>query len=380
MDEFIKELLGMNLEQVKQRKAEIEAEIRAAVSKDALEGMDSKIKAINERIAELEDLEQRKANALALQNGEATGNVVQRKEGNEMNENEKRAAEFVKTGRTETRAILSTGKIAKPTKAAGVSELAEVASDIVDDVHAIALTGNGAWTVGYKKSDAVAADVTDGQQVGGTASTYDTVTINPGEWGVLDEVSNQVKKMTAVDYKSAVEESALIALRAKASDKIVAAVKASALAEKKYSVALDADYIKNLVLGFRANKKKGAVRLYIAQEDLAVLGKVRGTNEKKSLFDITFDEGTTTSGIIKEGGMAVRFRVLDQLDAGEQLFGQPGAIDMPMWDNYEIKTDEGGQYFANNQIGIRGLQTAGADLVAWHAMQIVKQSAKPEQE
>ena len=72
--------------------------------------------------------------------------------------------------------------------------------------------------------------------------------------------------------------------------------------------------------------------------------------------------------------MAVRFRVLDGLSAGEQLFGQPGAIDMPMWDNYEISTNEGGEYFKKNQIGIRGIQTAGADLVAYHGMQLISQN------
>ena len=180
--------------------------------------------------------------------------------------------------------------------------------------------------------------------------------------------------MTPVNYLAAVETSALIALRAKASDKIVAAVKASALVEKRTGVALDADFLKNLVLGYRAIKTKGAVVLYIAQADLLALGKVRGAQEKKALYDITFDDGSTTSGTIKEGGMAVRFRVLDQLATGEQLFGQPGAIDMPMWDNYEIKTDEGGKYFENNQIGVRGLQTAGADLVAYHGMQYITQA------
>ncbi|MBO7181568.1 MAG: hypothetical protein J6V91_02130, partial [Kiritimatiellae bacterium] len=117
-------------------------------------------------------------------------------------------------------------------------------------------------------------------------STYEYVTINPSEWGITDQVSNQVKKMTPVDYLSAVEESALIALRAKASDKIVAAIKASDLTEKKTGVALDADYLKNIVLGFRAIKTKGAVVLYLAQADLLTLGKVRGANEKKALFEI----------------------------------------------------------------------------------------------
>lgn len=376
MDKFLQELSEMNLSQVEARIAQWEKDVRDAKSKEELEGMDEKLQALQERHAELKELEARKADALAIQNG-AVVTVVEERKGTGMTEAEKRAAEFVANGKIEARAILATGQIAKPTRVGGISELAAVASDIVDDVHAVPLTGTGAWVVAYKKTDAIAATVTDGSAIGGTSSTYDYVSINPGEWGVLDTVSNQVKKMSPLDYQAAVEDSALVALRSEASTKIVAAVKASALTEKKYSVALDADYLKNIVLGFRAIKTKGAVCLYLAQADLLAIGKIRGTNEKKALFDITFDAGSTTAGVIKEGGMAVRFRVLDQLSTGEQLFGQPGAIDMPMWDGYEIKTDEGGQYFAANQIGIRGIQTAGADLVAYHAMQYISQSAQP---
>lgn len=366
----------MTLKDVEKRIAELDAEVPKMETAEEIDKATEEKRALLDRQVELKDLEARKQTALDLQSGKVEPTKIIEERGKETmeNKNEKRAQAFVESGKLETRALLSSGKIATPTRATGISDLAAVASDIVDDVHAIPLTGAGAWTVGYKKTNAVADDVTDGEVIGGTASTYDYVTINPSEWGVTDQVSNQIKKMTPVDYLNAVEESALIALRAKASDKIVKAIKDSELVEKKTGVELDADYLKNLVLGFRAIKTKGAVALYLAQADLLTLGKVRGANEKKALFEIIFENGSTTSGTIKEGGMAVRFRVLDQLAAGEQLFGQPGSVDMPMWDNYEIKTDEGGKYFERNQIGIRGLQTAGADLVAYHGMQLITQA------
>lgn len=369
------ELKKMTLADVEKRIAELDEEVKEMQSAEDVEKATEEKRNLLERQKELKELETRKQQALALQNGEAEGKKIEeRGKGAMENAVEKRAKEFAESGKVEMRALLATGQIAAPTRVTGISDLAAVASDIVDDVHAIPLTGSGAWKVGYKKTNAVADDVTDGEAIGGTGSTYDYVTINPSEWGVTDEVSNQVKKMTPVDYLSAVEDSALIALRVEASNKIVTAVKASELTEKKAGIALNADFLKNVVLGFRAIKTKGAVVLYLAQADLLTLGKVRGSNEKKALYEIVFDNGSTTSGIIKEGGMAVRFRVLDQLTVGEQLFGQPGAIDMPMWDNYEIKTDEGGEYFKNNQIGIRGIQTAGADLVAYHGMQHITQA------
>lgn len=290
---------------------------------------------------------------------------------------ESKAEEFVRTGRMvmETRQLLSTGNIAKPTNVGGINGLAAVASDIVDDVHAFALNGVGTWRAAYKVTDAAAAAVTEGSAVGGTASTYNYVDISPAEWGILDEISKQVKKQSPLDYQGAIEDSAVIALRDYASDAIITAVKASTISQKVFSRALDQNFLRSTVLGFRPIKGKGACKLYLCAADLATLGAVRGTNEKRALYEITFSDESNTAGTIKEGGMAVSFRILDKLTTGTQLYGQPGTIDMPMWGNYAVETDEGGDYFKRSMIGIKGTQTAGADLVAKHGMQVIKQAA-----
>ena len=292
-------------------------------------------------------------------------------------ENESRAEEFVRTGRMvmETRQLLSTGHIAKPTQVGGINGMAASAADIVDDVHAFVLNGVGTWRAAYQATGAAAAAVTEGQAVGGTGATFNYVDINPAEWGILDEISKQVKKQSPLDYQGAIEDSAVSALRDFASAKILAAVQASSLKQAIFSRALDQNFLRNTVLGFRPIKGKGACKLYISQADLATLGAVRGTNEKKALYEITFDNETNTSGTIKEGGMAAAFRILDGLTAGTQLYGQPATIDMPMWGNYAVETDEGGDYFKRNMIGIKGTQTANADLVAKNGMQVIKQAA-----
>ena len=102
---------------------------------------------------------------------------------------------------------------------------------------------------------------------------------------------------------------------------------------------------------------------------------MRGTNEKKAVFEITFDD--ENNGTITDGGLFVKFSICSDLKASgtgninQMLYGQPGAIDMPLWGNYEVTTDEGGDYFKRNMMGIRGLQTAGAALTKYHAMQVV---------
>lgn len=305
-------------------------------------------------------------------NGFST-NLPAQKSSDENQANE-RAANFVASGKTEMRAILSSGTIAKPTNVGtDIAGLGEVGNSIVDDVRAIATSGTGAWVEPYKKTDSSAKDVTDGSEIGGTGATFGYVTISPKEWGVLDEISNQVRKMTPVNYESAIQQSALIALREKAADCIIKAIAASSLKQEISTYKLDATFIRSLVLGFRSIAGKGNVKLYISQEDLATLGAVRGTNEKKPVYEIEFDAGTTTSGTIKDGGTAVQFRVLDGLKKGTQYFGQPQTVVMPMWDNYQISTDQGGDYFKRNVMGIRGIQTANVDLCALHGMQVIKQ-------
>lgn len=350
------------LKEIEAKRAELNTEATSAeVTETRLVEITTEAESLNR-----EEMEVRAKMALEMNNSKPVATP----------ETENKADEFVRTGRMvmETRQLLSTGHIAKPTQVGGTSGLAAVASDIVDDVHAFALDGVGTWRAVYKKTDAVADDVTEGSAVGGTASTYDYVDINPAEWGVLDEISKQVKKQSPLDYQGAIEDSAVSALRDKASAKIIAAVKASTLAQAVTGRALDKDFLRNTVLGFRPINSKGACKLYITQADLAVLGAVRGTNEKRALYEITFADETNTAGTIKEGGMAVSFRILDGLTDGTQLYGQPGTIDMPMWGNYEVTTDEGGDYFKRSMIGIKGTQTAGADLVAKNGMQVITQA------
>lgn len=368
------EITEMNMSEINARMAEINGILADENAEADIDALTEEVTALEARAAALKSAAEARAALTAKVASGMVGTVIAETDSqevkNEMSTAEERALEFVKTGKMEMRQILSTGKIAKPTKVGGINETPEVADDIVDDVNVVELAGNGAWTVAYQKTNAVAADVTDGQAIGGTGATFDYVTINPAEWGVFDEISKQIKKLTPLAYEAAVSNAALQALRTEASNKIVAAIKASSLVGSA-TVAIDADYLKTVALGFRAVKGKGATKLYLSQADLLALGKVRGTAEKKALYDITFDVGSTTSGVIKEGGLAIAFRVLDQLQAGEQLYGQPGAIDLCMWDGYTVETNEGGEFFKKNVMGIRGLQTAGADLVAYHAFTVI---------
>jgi HK97 family phage major capsid protein len=175
MEQFNAELSEMNLEQVKQRKAELEKEIRDAKDKKSLSGMEEKVRLVNERIAELEDLEKRKADVAALQNGTAEGaKVVEtRKEEEKMNEKEIRNSEkyinayaqYVKTGDdAECRALLSTnaedGTVAVPDMVVSAIQTAWDNEPILARVKKTYLKGN--VKIGFEISADGAVEHTEG--------------------------------------------------------------------------------------------------------------------------------------------------------------------------------------------------------------------------
>ena len=386
MDKYLEELkeikerseaIKEELKSIENRKVEMRSEANTeGITAERIDELTKEADELNERSKELNtELTELEARSEAIK--EEKSKIKVEKEIRQMTttktEVELRAESLMNTGTMEMKALLSTGQIATPTAVGGVNGLAEIGAGIVDDVKAVALTGNGAYKVAYKNTNAVAAAVTDGQPISSTEPTFGVVTINPAEWGTLDTISNQVKKVSPLAYEAEVENSAVIALREYASDKIIAAVQASDLAGE-ITQAIDKDYLTGLLLSYTSIAGKGEVVLYLNQTDLKALGAVRGTNEKRRLFDITFDPGTTKSGVISENGMACKFRVIDKLTTGTQLFGQPKTIEMPMWDGYKIDTDEGGKYFEANMIAVRGLQTANADLCAKNGMYVVSNS------
>lgn len=348
-------------EEVTNTKPEDLTEERSAKIQEECRALTSELEALDRESAEIE---------------ERLKNIETKEEERKMPEREMRAKAFAQSGKTEMRALLSTGNIAQPTAVGGINGLQEVPSGIIDDVKAVAMSGNGTYRVAYRATDSAAAAITEGQKIGGTGGTFNYVDINPAEWGILEEVSNQIKKYTPLDYLAAVEQSALQALRTYGEGVIYAKIAASSLLDRtKFAgLPLDEKFLRNILLNLVFIPGKGEAKLYLNRADLVTLGEVRGKNEKEALYKIAFDPGTTMSGTISEGGMALKFRITDRLVSGVQLVGQPQTVEMPMWDQYKIETNEGGEYFGKNMIAIRGLQTANADLCAYHGFYKVTQS------
>ena len=389
----IKELMDMNKDAVEARIAELDSKVEELSSGEATEDAVSKVNAYTEekrmlidRKKELEELEARNKGADELSGG-APGNPLERRGmgGDNRSPIEKRADELIKTGKMELRQLLSTGVLTPTAVKQEIGELPTVVSSIVDDVHSFDATGCGAWGFAYRDTDSKAAKVTEGSKIGGTAGTFKKGTISPDTWGILDEISNQVKKFTPLAYEQSIRNNAYLALRRYAKNEIVKAIIKSELAEKVEEIAIDENFLRNLVLGFNSDETvAGGAKLYLTKATLQKIGKIRGTSEKKALYEITFKDDN--NGVIKEGGLEVAFSITSDLsdetiiESGAtdvMIYGQMGAVDMPLWGNYEVSTDEGGDYFQRNMMGIRGLQTAGVGVTRKNAVQVLNNKSNP---
>lgn len=262
---------------------------------------------------------------------------------------ERAAAEFRQTRRMtvdadQSRALLiSSGTLAQPTVTAGINDIPGAKySSIIDLVKIVNCVGMGTHRVAYVDADAAAAaEQTEGSAAAaGTLGTYKFVDIKPTDVAVLDYISKQAKKQTNLQYASKVREQALIALRRKAAAIVTAALAASELNTTIAGKAIDATTLRALTLKYGGDESViGGAHLVLNKADLLKFGDVRGTNEKKALYEINPD-GNGNTGTIKEGGVSVRYIINSNVAAGTLFYGNLQALELDLFSDYEIKVSE----------------------------------------
>lgn len=349
---------GAELDELNAKKAELEAELAE----------------INAQIAELDKPEEGEQapqrNKLTFMKKEERGRKT-------MTIEERRAAaeNFVETRKTsasaeEVRAVLvSSGLIAVPVEVDGINENGFVGvSSIIDLVKVVNCEGMGKNRIAYTYADAAAAAQVEGGAAGGTGSAFRFVDITPESIAVLDSISKQTKKQSPLQYEAKVKEKAMLALRKEAARIVTAKVLASTLVTEKTDIAaLDQNAIRDIVLSYGGDEGvDGAAYLFLNKADLITLGKVRGSNEKKAVFEIIPDANPNT-GTIKDGGTIVKYCLNKNLTAGTLLYGNPKNIELDLFSKYEIAVSED-FYFDKLMDAIRGDVELGAEVVALGGM------------
>lgn len=362
-DEKELEKASQELDELKAKKAELEAE------KAELE---AEIEELNAQIAELDKPaeEQPQRNRFGFMNKESRGvNKMT------IEERNKRAADFVKTRATkfdneELRSVLvSSGNLATPTGVDGINDnnFPKVSS-FLDLVKVENCAGMGSNKIAYVDSDPTAAAHTEGGAITESDPTFKFVEIKPATYAVLTAISKEAKKQTNLQYESKVRDLALTALRQKAASVVTTAVVNSKLTKAVPLTALDHTALRKIAFAYGGNKGiAGAAWLALTKEDLITLGDVRGSNEKKAVFEIIPDSANPNTGVIKDGGLVVNYCLDDTLTKGTLLYGNPKNVELDLFSDYNVEVSSD-FYFNKLMDAIRGDVELGADVVAKDGM------------
>lgn len=382
-----KKVSEMIIEELRARRAQIREELNKP---DAdLDALEAEAAEISERMASYEKEQHRTRIAQAVADGAGERLEISAKP--EEGATQERARKLMENKRValpvkEVRSVLvSGGKLATPTEVSGINDIVGAGvSSIVDMVKVVNCEGMGKNRVAYVKANTdAAADQTEGSAATTKEPTFDYVDIAPESVAVLSQISKQAKKQSPLNYAGKVQEQALLALRKKAASIITEAMKASELVTTVDATVagakgvIDEKTLRRLTLAYGGDESVvGSAVLFLNKTDLIAFGDVRGTNEKKAVYEITPDGANPNTGVIKDGGLSVRYCINSSLSAcagasqpassGSDLltmcYGNPMCFELDLFSDYEIMVSED---FAFDKLmdTIRGDVELGGDVV-----------------
>lgn len=393
----MKKIEEMTIEELRTRAAEIRtAAADTTLEQDALSELEQEADAIAKRIAQYDAEQRRRALAEKMT---ATGEPVHVPAAGPA-EDETRAKDFIET-RSETiptrevrATLMSSGKLAAPTGVSGINDtIGAKVSSIVDLVKIVNCEGMRSNVVAYVKADAAAASSqTEGSDATVAEASFDTVTITPESVAVLSYISKQARKQSPLLYEAKVREQSMVSLRKSASALLTKQLKASTLNTTASATVtggkgvVDATTLRKIALAYGGDESVvGGAVLFLHKKDLIAFGDVRGTNEKKPVYEITPDTDNPNTGVIKDGGLSVRYCLNSNLtpcsgtaqttSAQKTMFyGVPTNLELDLFSPYEITVSSD---FAFNKLmeTVLGDVEMGADVVVQNgfvALEIAK--------
>lgn len=311
--------------------------------------------------------------------------------GNTDDENfEERAKKFALTKRTSIAttqlraALVSSGKLATPTAVSGINDtIGAKHSSIIDLVKIVDCGGMGSNKVAYIDTDAdAAAEQTEGSAATAKETTFGYVEITPKTLATYAQISEQAKNQTPLQYEAKVQEQALISLRKAAVKLVISKLKASALnkaVDASVSSAkkgiLDENTLTDFLLEYGGDESVvGEAVLFLNKKDLRAIGKIRGTQDKKKVYEIVPDGSNPNVGIIKDGGLAIKYCICSELAAcvdtaqgsaaiPTMFYGNPQCLELDLFTDYQVKVSEEFA-FTSLMDTILGSVSLGADVVA----------------
>lgn len=379
--EFLKGMMEKRNAELEELKARVEALEKINnddnSTEEELKAAGEELDALNAKKAELEkELEEINNQIAALEQPAPEEEQPERKQfikfekrgTNDMNK-EERAATFVKTGRmtieaTEVRATLvSSGTIATPTGVNGINELDNQVSSIVDLVNVENCEGYGSNKVAYEFTAPKGGVTVEGESYKEGETVFAFKTIAPETITTIAYISKQATKQSPLQYQAKIEKNARAALRKSVSEYIVGKLVASDLCVKKDIEAIDAKTLRTVALNYGGDESvTGSAVLFLNKATLVKLGDVRGTNEKKAVFEITPDASNPNVGTIKDGGLSVTYCLNNNIADNTLIYGQAAKFELDLFSNYEVKVSEDFK-FDKGLLTIRGDVEIGGEVV-----------------
>lgn len=344
---------------------------------EAVKAMNGEIEEIKGLIQEQDRKFMEKAPDLAEEKDKAEerGNALMKGQEVKFSALEVSKALFLPQHAVEKSVTLATGTLAQPT-GAGTNirdPLGNGVGAIIDQVYVQDLTGMASYLEPYVISefDASGADVATAAGTARTASgdpTFGVAKIVPYELTTTSYVDRNISRLTPANYYAKVYTMAIRAMRRdtvkmifngdgqSTNDmfgiKTAKNVAGNAIYATKELSAVDADLLTELMFAYGGDEMLGgSCRLYLNKADLLALGKIRGTNEKRRLFDIVPDAGNPNTGTIREGGSIVPYSIASNLTAlsgssqgsaaiQTMVYGDPMNYELGLFGDYTVRVDE----------------------------------------
>ena len=270
---------------------------------------------------------------------------------------------------------LATGTLAQPAGAGSTirDALGYGVGAIIDQVYVQDLTGMAAYLEPYviSEPDAQGAKVSTAAGTARTASadpTFGVAKISPYELTTTSYVDRNIARLTPANYYAKVFNMAIKAMRrdtvkmifngdGQATNDMFGIKTAKNVAGANIFATLNVsavneDLLTELMFAYGGDEELGGnCRLYLNKKDLQAIGKIRGTNEKRRLYDIVPDAANPNIGTIREGGTIVPYSISKQLTALSEstagaaaihamVYGDPRNYELGLFGDYTVRVDE----------------------------------------
>lgn len=372
-----------------------------------MEELKTELDSLRSMVSEMDAEEARstqKKTILATYGVHALQGKEDEKREDQTDEFEKRAIGFKNTNKTEfsvdeVRAVtIGSGNLISPKPIQNtINEKFNEVSSVVELVNVVSAEGMTEYEVPFVISYAEGGIITEGQDYTEGEPVFGYASIKPIKISIYTEVTEEVSKLTPVQYLFKIRQAALIALRKKVARLIPLGNPAATPAE--FTGILHADAITDTPLEFSAIDEKtlrkiamsyggdeniiGNAVLLLNKNDLIAFGDVRGA-DKKSVYEITPDASNPNGGILRDGGLSVRYVINSALKALSDaatvattpcmIYGIPGSYELALFSPYEIKVSEDAA-FKKGMLAIKGSVFVGGNVVSANGFVIIEKKA-----